>query len=153
MRKKKLIFALIVVIIGIVGFISGWWIKSIECEETIHYDYVVKLDSLKNMEFVREEGQLPYKGMIKEKVLEMLPEPKYHYPVALFYDKKSAMHWLYSPIYEEKLKRSKDTIHVETYYWEIPYHDRPSLYIVFENINNEWIATACVQWNPRIVQF
>jgi hypothetical protein len=148
---KKLIFGLIGIVIGGICFSIGWWIKDVQCEDTILYDYAVKIDSLEKMEFIREDEQLPYYGMKKEEVLALLPSPKDIWSEMILCDSTiQKMFWLYNP-YKEKLKGTRDTIIVDTYYWEIPYHDRPNLYIVFEKRGEEWIVSTCVQWDRERV--
>jgi hypothetical protein len=155
MKTKRIIFALIIIVIGIISFISGWKIKDIQCEESVLderlLDYAIKIDSLKHIDFLRDEEQLPYYGMKKEEILPLLPEPKYHSIGMLFDDGNvSSWFWLYNP-YKDRIEGTQDTIIVDTYYWEIPYHDRPNLYIVFEKRGEEWIATACIQWDRERV--
>ena len=151
MKIKKIIIALIGIVFGCVCFITGWKIKDMQCEDTILYDYVFKIDSLEDLEFLREDEQLPYRGMKKEEVLALLPSPKYNTIGTLFDDGDVRhWHWIHNP-YKEKIEGTRDTIIVDTYYWEIPYHDRPNLYIVFEKIGEEWIASTCVQWDRERV--
>jgi hypothetical protein len=151
MKQKKLIFVLIGIVIGGICFAIGWWIKDVQCEDTILYDYAVKIDSLKGAETLRQDEQLPYYGMEKEKVLSLLPSPK-DSGIGMLFDEENLpqWHWLYNP-YKEKLKGTQDTIIVDTYYWEIPYHDRPNLYIVFEKRGEQWIVSTCVQWDSERV--
>jgi hypothetical protein len=151
MKTKRLIFALIGIGIGIVCFIIGWWTREVQCKNTILYDYAVKIDSLKQLEFIREDDQLPYYGMKRKEVLEILPLPQGDYTIILFDgDTLMNLFWLYNP-YKERLKGTQDTIIVSTYSWEIPYHDRPDLFIVFEKKGEEWVATRCVQWDSERV--
>jgi hypothetical protein len=151
MKMKKLIFALIGIAIGSICFAIGWWIKDVQCEDTILYDYAVKIDSLKWAETLRQDEQLPYYGMKREEVLALLPPPK-DSGIGMLFDQEnlSQWHWLYNP-YKEKLKGTRDTIIINTCYWEIPYHDRPNLYIVFEKRGEEWIVSTCVQWDRERV--
>jgi hypothetical protein len=151
MKMKKLIFALIGIVIGAICFAIGWWIKDVQCEDTILYDYAVKIDSLKDLEFLRQDEQLPYRGMKKEEVLAFLPPPKYN-TIGTLFDNGNVRHWhwIYNP-YKEKIEGTQDTIIVDTYYWEIPYHDRPSLFVVFEKRGEEWVVSTCVQWNREKV--
>ena len=150
--KKRLIFIIIGLGIGVICFIAGWWVRNVQCDEfTICYDYAVKIDSLKWLEVVREDEQLPYYGMKKEKALAVLPQPRYSENKIVYDDGNlSLWHLLYRP-YEKRVIGTQDTIIVEYYYWEIPYHDRPNLYIVFEKKDTSWIATTCIQWNPELV--
>jgi hypothetical protein len=156
MKTKRIIFALIVIVIGIVCFISGWKIKDIQCEKTILnelFDCEIEIDSLKTIQYLRRDEQLPYNGMLKNEILRKLPKEKWHSIDTLFDDGKVfSWHWLYNP-YKERIEGTQDTIIIDTYYWEIPYHDRPNLYIVFEKKGEQWIGATCVQWYPDSLYF
>lgn len=153
MKIKKIIFVLIGIGIGVVCFIAGRWTKNVQCEEdTICCDYALEIDSLKWAEVIREDEQLPYYGMKKEEVLALLPLPKRTDIEIILYDNETILqwHWLYNP-YKKRLAGTQDTIIVDQYYWYIPYHDRPDLFIVFEKRGEEWIASTCVQWDSEKV--
>ncbi len=149
MKIRKIIFALIGVGIGIVCFLAGWCTR--DKKEIICYDYARQIDSLNRLDYIRKNKQLPYYGMKMEEVLEMLPAPQGNRMSVLF-DSDTLMHlfWLYNS-YKERLKGTRDTIIVNAYSWEIPYHDRPDLFIVFEKKGEEWIVTTCVQWDSERV--
>ena len=153
MKAKNLIFALVGIGFGVVCFITGWWIRNEQCDEdTLCHEYALQIDSLEWMEVIREDEQLPYYNMKKEDVLVLLPPPNRNVFSGFLFDceKLSQWHWIYDP-YKEKLKGTQDTVIVDTYYWEIPYHDRPNLYIVFEKKGKEWITSTCVQWDSERV--
>ena len=153
MKVKKVIFALSVIVFGIICFIAGGKVNEIQYEDTMLYYYkkINSSDSLERSMMLRENKQLLYYGMKKEEVLAILPPPNGN-SVKVLFDGDALMNlfWLYNS-YQKKLRGTQDTVIVETYYWEIPYHDRPNLLIVFEKKDTSWIATTCVQWNPELV--
>jgi len=147
MKIKKRFYGFLIIFIGIVCFIGGWWAKSIQCHEEI-LDLAFKVDSLDWLDYLREDEQLPYFGMKKEDVLPLLPEPeKIESGIILCNnDTLQKLFWIYNP-YKKKLKGTSDTIVVDGYYWKIPYNDKPDLYIVFEKKGEEWIVSSCAQWD------
>jgi len=149
MKKTTIIFAFIGIGMGVVCFIAGWKIKNVQCEYEL-YNYAWQVDSLTRLDWLREEEQLPYYGMKKEEVLALLPTTDYINSGIILYDGGITQWRLHYP-YVERLRGTQDTIIVDTYYWKIPYHDRPDLFIVFEKQGEEWIVSACVQWDSERV--
>ena len=152
MKIKKLIYVLTVIGFGIICFIVGEKVKEVEYEDTI-LSWSKKLnisDSLERSMILRQNKQLPYYGMKKEEVLAVLPPPNRNDIEILFDGNDIMCFWLFSS-YKRKLEDTQDTVIVNTYYWNIPYHDRPDLFIVFEKKDTSWIATTCVQWDREMV--
>ena len=151
MKIKKMVFVLIVIGISIVCFIAGWWTKNVQ----IDYDYSWRIDSLKQMEYLRRNAQLPYFGKRKEDVLKMLPALADTCVSFTLFDNGNLSRkyspWSYSS-YVNRVKNTKDTLFLSVCYWKIPYSERPDLYIVFEKIDTDWIVTSCTQYNSDIVQ-
>jgi len=151
--RKILIFVLIGVVIGVICFIAGGKVKEKQYEDTMLYYYkeLNRFDSIEMSMAFRSNKQLSYYGMKREEVLAVLPPPQYN-ENKIVYDDGNIPSWhsLYRP-YEDRVIGTQDTIIVNTCAWEIPYHDRPSLLIVFEKRGEEWIATKCLQWNPKLV--
>jgi hypothetical protein len=146
--KKHIIFP---TLIGIACFFLGFFFQKRQCEK-FTLELAWRIDDLKQMETYRRNEQLPYFGLEKDEVLAMLPKPEWgdSEPLPMFDDGSESIFWLYWQ-YLSRLTGTKDTIYLSTYYWEIPYSDRPNLYIVFEKIDTSMIVTECVQWDAKRV--
>ena len=150
---KNKIGGIMLVIAGIIsGLCLGYFINESKYENK-ERNYIWTIDSLKEMEYIREDAQLPYFLKKKEDVLKMLPTPltkdSKNFP---FFDDGSLdkKHWVYFP-YIDRVQNTKDTLWLCTYFWEIPFSERPELHIVFEKTDTGWIATSCIQYNPEKV--
>lgn len=152
MKINKIVFVLILIGISVVCFIAGWRAKNVQ----IDYNYGWQIDSLKQMEYLRRNAQLPYFGKRKEDVLKMLSPLEEDACVAFTLFDNGNLSRKYSPwgysSYVNRVKNTKDTLFLTLCYWKIPYNERPDLYIVFEKKDTNWIVTSCTQYNSDIVQ-
>ena len=116
-------------------------------------DYSREIDSLFIMQYVLEDEQCLYFGKEEKEVLEKLPDPIYRHDV-LFYNDSidlNRLHVLYYP-YIDRIKNG-DSIHLHTYKWINPFSNRNIYYISFEEIDDKWIATTCLEYDSISIQF
>ncbi|MDR1793001.1 MAG: hypothetical protein LBR36_06135 [Bacteroidales bacterium] len=153
MKKKTIIIITLSIIFGGILCFSLGWISRNKYFDDYEVEYYFELDSIKQLFYLREESQSLFYQKTEEEVLAVLPTPKSDSKGRLFDDGNiDNWHWLLNP-YKNRLAGTKDTLYMHTYTWVIPYRDRPNIYIVFEKDSNQWIATACVEWDPDVVQF
>ena len=144
---KKIKPAILLIFVGTICFVCGWSIKNVQFLE-MEFNYGIIIDSIKKSEFLREEEQSKYFGMKEEDVIKLLPTPNDYREVLVFDDGEiDEWHWMYL-LFANRIKNTNDTLIIRKYYWNIPYVDRPSIYIAFEEKDSVWIATVCVEWDP-----
>ena len=105
------------------------------------------------MQYIREDEQCLYFGKEEKEVVEKLPDPIYRHDV-LFYNDSidlNRLHVLYYP-YIDRIKNG-DSIHLHTYKWINPFSNRNIYYISFEEIDDKWIATTCLEYDSISIQF
>ena len=149
MKKNKIIIITIAIlsIIIIALFCQN---KSLE-NDCIEYSR--EIDSLFIMQYVLEDEQCLYFGKEEKEVLEKLPDPIYRKDVLLYDDSAglNRLHFLYYP-YIKRIKNG-DSIHLHTYKWINPFSNRNIYYISFEEIDDKWIATTCLEYDSISIQF
>jgi hypothetical protein len=149
MKKNK--FTIITIaILSILVLVLFFQNKSLE-NDCIEYSR--EIDSLFMMQYVREDEQCLYFGKEEKEVVEKLPDPIYRHDV-LFYNDSidlNRLHVLYYP-YIDRIKNG-DSIHLHTYKWINPFSNRNIYYISFEEIDDKWIATTCLEYDSTFIQF
>lgn len=149
MKKNK--FTIITIaILSILVLVLFFQNKSLE-NDCIEYSR--EIDSLFMMQYVREDEQCLYFGKEEKEVVEKLPNPIYRHDV-LFYNDSidlNRLHVLYYP-YIDRIKNG-DSIHLHTYKWINPFSNRNIYYISFEEIDDKWIATTCLEYDSISIQF
>ena len=149
MKKNK--FTIITIaILSILVLVLFFQNKSLE-NDCIEYSR--EIDSLFMMQYVREDEQCLYFGKEEKEVVEKLPDPIYRHDV-LFYNDSidlNRLHVLYYP-YIDRIKNG-DSIHLHTYKWINPFSNRNIYYISFEEIDDKWIATTCLEYDSISIQF
>jgi hypothetical protein len=149
MKKNK--FTIITIaILSILVLVLFFQNKSLE-NDCIEYSR--EIDSLFMMQYVREDEQCLYFGKEEKEVVEKLPNPIYRHDV-LFYNDSidlNRLHVLYYP-YIDRIKNG-DSIHLHTYKWINPFSNRNIYYISFEEIDDKWIATTCLEYDSTFIQF
>ena len=149
MKKNK--FTIITIaILSILVLVLFFQNKSLE-NDCIEYSR--EIDSLFIMQYVLEDEQCLYFGKEEKEVLEKLPDPIYRHDV-LFYNDSidlNRLHVLYYP-YIDRIKNG-DSIHLHTYKWINPFSNRNIYYISFEEIDDKWIATTCLEYDSISIQF
>lgn len=149
MKKNK--FTIITIaILSILVLVLFFQNKSLE-NDCIEYSR--EIDSLFMMQYVREDEQCLYFGKEEKEVVEKLPNPIYRHDV-LFYNDSidlNRLHVLYYP-YIDRIKNG-DSIHLHTYKWINPFSNRNIYYISFEEIDDKWIATTCLEYDSMSIQF
>jgi hypothetical protein len=149
MKKNK--FTIITIaILSILVLVLFFQNKSLE-NDCIEYSR--EIDSLFMMQYIREDEQCLYFGKEEKEVVEKLPDPIYRHDV-LFYNDSidlNRLHVLYYP-YIDRIKNG-DSIHLHTYKWINPFSNRNIYYISFEEIDDKWIATTCLEYDSTFIQF
>ena len=148
--KKNKITIITIAILSILVLILFFQNKSLE-NDCIGYSR--EIDSLFMMQYVREDEQCLYFGKEEKEVVEKLPDPIYRHDV-LFYNDSidlNRLHVLYYP-YIDRIKNG-DSIHLHTYKWINPFSNRNIYYISFEEIDDKWIATTCLEYDSISIQF
>ena len=149
MKKNK--FTIITIaILSILVLVLFFQNKSLE-KDCIEYSR--EIDSLSMMQYVREDEQCLYFGKEEKEVVEKLPDPIYRHDV-LFYNDSidlNRLHILYYP-YIDRIKNG-DSIHLHTYKWINPFNNKNIYYISFEEIDDKWIATTCLEYDSMSIQF
>ena len=149
MKKNK--FTIIkIAILSILVLVLFFQNKSLE-NDCIEYSR--EIDSLFMMQYIREDEQCLYFGKEEKEVVEKLPDPIYRHDV-LFYNDSidlNRLHVLYYP-YIDRIKNG-DSIHLHTYKWINPFSNRNIYYISFEEIDDKWIATTCLEYDSISIQF
>lgn len=149
MKKNK--FTIITIaILSILVLVLFFQNKSLE-NDCIEYSR--EIDSLFMMQYIREDEQCLYFGKEEKEVVEKLPDPIYRHDV-LFYNDSidlNRLHVLYYP-YIDRIKNG-DSIHLHTYKWINPFSNRNIYYISFEEIDDKWIATTCLEYDSISIQF
>jgi hypothetical protein len=157
MSKKIRLSLICLCVFGAVisSFIAGWTLNEKKMmSEVIRY-YAIQIDSLARTTCIREDEELPYYNERAEIVFKKLPNQNTFQGKGVpFFDngKLDNVSWIYRP-YVSRVKDTNDTLWLEVYQWTLPYSDRPNLLIIFEKTEKGWIATNCVQWDPKVVQF
>ena len=149
MKKNK--FTIITIaILSILVLVLFFQNKSLE-NDCIEYSR--EIDSLFIMQYVLEDEQCLYFGKEEKEVLEKLPDPIYRKDVLLYDDSAglNRLHFLYYP-YIKRIKNG-DSIHLHTYKWINPFSNRNIYYISFEEIDDKWIATTCLEYDSISIQF
>ena len=149
MKKNK--FTIITIaILSILVLVLFFQNKSLE-NDCIEYSR--EIDSLFMMQYIREDEQCLYFGKEEKEVVEKLPDPIYRKDVLLYDDSAglNRLHFLYYP-YIKRIKNG-DSIHLHTYKWINPFSNRNIYYISFEEIDDKWIATTCLEYDSISIQF
>lgn len=159
--NKKVLF-----IIGIILFLSGCFIGFYadgviknRSYEKMEWDYLWEIDSLKQLENIREEAQLPYYGRSKDEVMQMF-NGKVTIDSSFFYllsgkiygtDSSNPFFMLHPRYLNEEL--SKDTLWLFFLRIKNPFNQRSVTHIVFEKTDSGWYANSCMEYNPKEILF
>ena len=90
-------------------------------------------------------------GLSEDSVRNMLPTPLWHGTVMI----KDDGEWTPPPYerYLSKVKNTRDTITIHSYRWHNPFSNLTNVEVIFEEIDGQWIATSCLEYDPHAVQF
>lgn len=151
-------FFIIGLFLLLLGCFIGLYIEKHSYEKK-EWNYLCKIDSLKKLETLREEAQLPYYGKSKEDVMQMF-NGKVTVDSSFFYliskkingtDSTNPFFMLHPRYLRKEL--SKDTLWLFFLRINNPFNQRPITHIVFEKTDSGWYANSCMEYNPKEIYF
>ena len=154
---NKLTF-IIIGLIFFLGYFIGYHIEK-HFYEKKEWNYFCEIDSLKKLETLREDVQLPYYGKNKDEVMEMF-KGKVTIDSNVFYllsgkiygiDSSNPFFMLHPRYLRKEL--SKDTLWLFFLRINNPFNQRPVTHIVFEKKDSGWYANSCMEYNPKEIEF
>lgn len=101
--------------------------------------------------FVVEDENCILWNISEDSAVTKLPPPLWHGDVKIIDDGS----WTPPPYerYLSKIKGTHDTLTIHPYRWYNPFSNRTKIEIIFENVDGRWIATSCLEYDPKEVEF
>jgi hypothetical protein len=159
--RKKILLILMIIGLCIVCYIGGWWTRYKLWDESLSFDYAYQVDSLKRLNYLREDEQCLYYGKSKEEILAM--NAKVVVDTGEFFvfqgkmdgniDFRSTFIAFRHPRYFEKIMTATDTLWFYSFSMKNPFNYTNKLDILFEKTDSGWYANSCLEYNSEEVQF
>lgn len=148
--KRKIINIILLFLVCALSLVTIILLAEVREYKNMNKDLHFYKDSVSNLDFIRENEQLPYFRMELNKVLSMLPAPSDTCTCRIV-DDAQYDYYVTRPYYE-KLIGTDDTILVKIYFWkfDMPQHSY-KMWVSFQEIDSTWIATDCYCYDMQSV--